>query len=690
MLEEESKLSTKLPKSFHNPYEYDAEYILIPGGRYKYQGKIDKEVFGIYFAKYPVTNKLYRRFIRYLENLERELLEILPKGEFDKRMTEFASVVVDFDKYLGDAPDDWPEKLRSDWDTEEYWNGEDQPVVGVSWFAAIAYCYWLSLLTAAGENFSYDKAKGLYRLPNEIEWEWAAGGGNRKYPWMPCKGPPRKKLANYNRSKVGATTPVNRYPEGATPEGLMDMAGNVWEWMENLRNEHGYDISLRGGAFYYSEYELRCTERHWNGPDGHSPGIGFRVVRSQTLAQRPLPYIVLLRPDEPNPYVTKRVETGVQPDEPSPSGWKPEYLAMLEATLKQEWQEPEAARKSYSELLRKSFETRAGVLALAVATSLIAAIVTFYLTQQLEEGRGWIAFFMLFFVGYYPPFLVTSHSASRRRGSYAMMTPNQRLFVPMIIGFVFFFEKLVFFLAVISYALVLGFPWYLLSGLIVNWHTGSPWWMVPYAVSKVIAIGSLLLGVLVAISDVDLSLAFQPRKAIPEIVAGLWHSRVWNIPLLTNIAIGVVLSGTGPLGLLYDELPLAIVALGLTGLLHGLGLYKQPYDERLYCLVWIALARTEIRKGWLGSARWRLRKIDTFTEKPPEVAHMIASALIRVANPDAKKRRDSSIAAELAKAAVAAEETKYYPRLWIASVKNSQVMLLKGSKHEKVKGKASL
>lgn len=378
----------------------------------------------------------------------------------------------------------------------------------------------------------------------------------------------------------------------------------------------------------------------------------------------------------------QRAETGTRPDEPSPSAWKLEYLAMLEANLKQESQQPEAARKSYSELLRKSFETRYRVLALAVATSLIAALVTFYLTRQLEEGRGWIAFLMLFFVGYYPPFLVASSWATHRRGTHDKMTPNRRLFLTMIFAFVFFFEKLAFFLAVVLYALVLGLPWYLLSGMIAHFLTGSPWWMPPNIVIEVIAAGSLLLGALVAISDVDTNLAFQPRKAIPELVAGLWHSRVWNIPLLANIAIGVVLGGAGPLGLLYDELPLAIAALGLAGLLHGLALYKQPYDERLYCLVWIALARTDIRKGWLGSARWRLREIDTFVKKPPEVAHMIASALIRIADPDAQLRRDPSIVAGLAKAAVAAEETDDYPRLWIASVKNSQVMLSKGAQHE--------
>ena len=192
-----TNLLKNLPPSFHSPFELDAEYILIPGGRYKYQGETEEEVSDIYFAKYPVTNKLYRRFIRYLEEEERELLEILPKGELDKRMIEFASGIEDFGKYLGRRSNSWPEKLRSESDTEKRFNGEDQPVVCVSWFAASAYCYWLSLLEAAGANLSYDEAAGLYRLPSEIEWEWAAGEGKREYPWGNRK--PHHKLANYGQ-----------------------------------------------------------------------------------------------------------------------------------------------------------------------------------------------------------------------------------------------------------------------------------------------------------------------------------------------------------------------------------------------------------------------------------------------------------------------------------------------------------
>ena len=276
-----TNLFKKLPPSFRNPFELDAEYILIPGGRYRYHNQTEKKVPNMYFAKYPVTNKRYRRFIRYLEHKERELLEILPIGEFNKQMIDFANSIEDFGEYLEHWPYSWPEKLRSEYDTEKRFSGEEQPVVGVSWFGAQAYCYWLSLLEVADANVSYDKAAGLYRLPSEIEWEWAAGGGEREYPWTSEKGLPSDKLVNYG-TNVGSTTPVGRYTDGATPEGLMDMAGNVWEWMENLWEEYEGSVrSLRGGSWGSLVDLLRCSNRSLNVPNYRHYYVGFRVVRSQ-------------------------------------------------------------------------------------------------------------------------------------------------------------------------------------------------------------------------------------------------------------------------------------------------------------------------------------------------------------------------------------------------------------------------
>jgi formylglycine-generating enzyme required for sulfatase activity len=266
-------------KSFRNRTEYNAEYILIPAGRYKYQGKAETDVPSIYFAKYPVTNKRFRRFIRYLRLEKSYLSEILPKGEFDRRMKTLFPKIEGLGKYMGGNPDGWAETLRSEYDTEKRYDGEDQPVVGVSWFGARAYCCWLSLLEAAHADLETKELANLYRLPTEREWEWAASGGKRAYPWGDKE--PNDKLANYNQH-VGATTPVGRYPEGSTPEGLMDMAGNVWEWMENRYSITREARSLRGGSWLYGEDPLRCSSRDWVVPVLRDLYVGFRVVRSQS------------------------------------------------------------------------------------------------------------------------------------------------------------------------------------------------------------------------------------------------------------------------------------------------------------------------------------------------------------------------------------------------------------------------
>ena len=231
-----------------------AEYILIKGGTFIYsEGKQHKTMPDCYFAKYMVTNQQYRRFISYLEKNELDFAERVSVAKYKEHLDGMAKGIKGFTDYLKEEQS-FAERFRSMYDEDRKFSGDEQPVIGVSWFAARAYCMWLSLLTSNGEKAD------SYRLPTDVEWEWAAGGQRDKpdevlevqeYPWGVGIS---SQHANYN-SNEGQTTPVGRYPKGATQEGLYDMAGNVLEWIENWYNENTRSFRvLRGGSWnYYAE-----------------------------------------------------------------------------------------------------------------------------------------------------------------------------------------------------------------------------------------------------------------------------------------------------------------------------------------------------------------------------------------------------------------------------------------------------
>ena len=188
---------------------------------------------------------------------------------------------------------------------ETGFRGPEQPVVGVSWFDASAYCAF----------------RGK-RLPREAEWERAARGDDgRKYAWG-NEAPDAQRLACFGR-KVGApgatTMPVGSYPDGRGPYGHFDLTGNVWEWTADiydpmaysragrdrgepgncdqvleslaaLRKEkrQGYtgsnpipnscERALRGGAFNYPGAGLRASNRVHHPPQWRMLVAGFRCA----------------------------------------------------------------------------------------------------------------------------------------------------------------------------------------------------------------------------------------------------------------------------------------------------------------------------------------------------------------------------------------------------------------------------
>ncbi len=170
--------------------------------------------------------------------------------------------------------------------------GLTHPVVGVSWHQARQYCEWLSSVTGRP-----------IRLPSEAEWERAARGAEdkRRYPWGD-----RFDAARCNTRELGLedTTPVGVFPSGASPYGVLDLSGNVWEWTRSLwgkdlekpDHKYPYDPSdekredltaaddvlrvLRGGSFYGDRGGAHCAARGRSGPGNRFDFIGFRCVVS--------------------------------------------------------------------------------------------------------------------------------------------------------------------------------------------------------------------------------------------------------------------------------------------------------------------------------------------------------------------------------------------------------------------------
>jgi len=167
--------------------------------------------------------------------------------------------------------------------TDPLWNAPDRPVTGVGWWEAMAYACFVG------------KA-----LPSEAQWEYAAGFGERTYPWG--ESSPTDVHANFapgcepdelDRQSM----PVDHYALNLAPSGCRDMSGNIGEWcLDNASPDHAWDKSgvnpvfitqeskphiVRGGSGLHDEDCLRCTSRDYYAPTLRDNIVGLRCVRNE-------------------------------------------------------------------------------------------------------------------------------------------------------------------------------------------------------------------------------------------------------------------------------------------------------------------------------------------------------------------------------------------------------------------------
>jgi formylglycine-generating enzyme required for sulfatase activity/glyoxylase-like metal-dependent hydrolase (beta-lactamase superfamily II) len=226
---------------------------------------------GYWISKYPVT-----------------------KGQFEK-FVEDADYVTDAEKGQGSWQywkGEWIVRLDGNWKNTYFEQGKDHPAVSISWNDAMAYCRWLSEKT--GMDFT---------LPYAAQWEKGARGTDERcYPWGNEK--PDGTRANYadinfwkkyNNSRPAdkniddgytETSPVGSFPAGASPYGLLDMAGNVWEWCYDIFQDDYYSISAYRNPSGPPDTGIKDQTRanrgggSWTDRSGHITPEGGHNLRS--------------------------------------------------------------------------------------------------------------------------------------------------------------------------------------------------------------------------------------------------------------------------------------------------------------------------------------------------------------------------------------------------------------------------
>ncbi|MCP5094381.1 MAG: formylglycine-generating enzyme family protein, partial [Chloroflexi bacterium] len=206
-------------------------------------------------GKYPVTNWQFKQFV---EADGYENADYWTAAGWQRRQQE---------KWT--EPRDWHDPL---------WNLENHPVVGISWYEAVAYCTWLKATSRRD-----------FRLPDEAMWEKAARGvDGRIYPWGNVWD--ENKL-NAHETGLNRTSVVGMFAAGQSDYGIYGLSGNVDEWVSSKQKRYPFKIvsydqeitgtnprGLRGGAFDDTQRITRAAFRSSGFPHGRNSNVGFRVA----------------------------------------------------------------------------------------------------------------------------------------------------------------------------------------------------------------------------------------------------------------------------------------------------------------------------------------------------------------------------------------------------------------------------
>lgn len=162
-------------------------------------------------------------------------------------------------------------KFDGQYDEKPFTDGKecpDCPAMGIDWMSAHRYCLW------AGK-----------RLPTEAQWMASAGGAaSNPWPWGPEFLPEKANLWGDRDGSLGVAK-VGSYPQGASPYGVMDTVGNVWEWVSDSYVAPGNESKkvrlgiVKGGGWTSAKQQARISFRNIVDPETKNPTIGFRCAK---------------------------------------------------------------------------------------------------------------------------------------------------------------------------------------------------------------------------------------------------------------------------------------------------------------------------------------------------------------------------------------------------------------------------